>query len=106
MSNPKQKKQSRERGTLQQTLPKPALIISLFFLICTAISTCIAQLSFVDDNSDNDVEDEFRILNVKVSILIKTSLGVASSILGNLYTDPSAHLLALATGVSELMHDT
>ena len=99
MVNLNPKKQSRERGTLQQTLPKPALILSLFFLICTAVATFIAQLSFVDGSNDNVVEER-TIFNVKVSIVFKAALGVASSIIGNLYTDPSAHLSALTAGVS------
>jgi hypothetical protein len=104
------KQQLRERGTLQETLPSPALILSLFFLICTAIATFLAQSSLesIDaSQSSNDSNDsttnELVIYNVKVSFLLKAGLGVISSMIGNLYSDPSAHLVALTAGVSHGM---
>ena len=115
------KQQLRERGTLQETLPSPALILSLFFLICTAIATFLAQSSLEsidtsqsqqsssttndgsNDSNDDSTSNELVIYNVKVSFLLKAGLGVISSMIGNLYSDPSAHLVALTAGVSHGM---
>ena len=99
------KQQSRERGTLQETLPSPALILSLFFLICTAIATFLAKSSLesIDIDTSQSQSQQLVIYNVKVSFLLKAALGVISSMIGNLYSDPSAHLLAITAGVSHII---
>jgi hypothetical protein len=89
----------RERGTLESTLPKPALILSIFFLCCTAISSviCLYSCNFYDTTkikTDNGIKYEDVIYLFE--IVSKTALGVLSSIMALLYRDPWLHTLVMS----------
>lgn len=75
----------RERGTLQDTLPKPYVPLVLFWIMCTATAVYTHYYSFIQNV--NSIEDT-------IIISLQAGLGVASSMYSVVYSDPFVHLFS------------
>lgn len=82
----------RERGTLQDTLPKPYVPLLLFWIMCTATAVYTHYYSCFE--SVNSIEDI-------VIISSQAGLGVASSMYSVVYSDPFVHLISYTSDVSD-----
>ena len=70
---------TRERGTLQKTLPRnPIVTLLLYISICTAVATWISHYSIHDASNEE---------GITMSLILKVLLGTTSSIVGIIYTD-------------------
>jgi hypothetical protein len=84
----------RERGTLQDTLPKPYLILFLFWIMCTATAVYIHNYSNVENVESN---------KGAVIISLQAGLGVASSMYSVVYSYPFVHLVSYTFDVSDIV---
>lgn len=84
----------RERGTLQDTLPKPYLILFLFWIMCTATAVYIHNYSNFENADSN---------KGLVIISLQAGLGVASSMYSVVYSYPFVHLVSYTFDVSVIV---
>ena len=84
---------SRERGTLQKTLPKsPKVTIFLFVVICTVIAAFISDYSLYDENKKCWIKN-----------LAQALLGVSSTTVGLIYVNPRMFGVSFSVAVSFFM---
>ena len=102
MATTKAKATSRERGTLQKTLPNPSIIKLIFLLVSTAIATYISHYSTAVHASTNaNVKDDMSAWVAEMAMVGgKAALGAASSIVAFSYNDPFVHLTSFTGSVS------
>lgn len=81
---------SRERGTLDDTLPKPYPALFLFWLMCTA--TAVYTHIYSSLSNEHDIQKI-------VMILVQAGLGVLSSMIAVIYNDTFVRMTAYSINV-------